>query len=74
MSSKGASRKRPAEKDTYESDGGFVEDAAKSSKRSKDGAGETIKLKEGTATGTQEDEEGNAYWEVNNRLRAARRA
>lgn len=50
----------------YDSDGGFVEDASKSSKRTKS-AGNELKKQDGVATVNtemQHDDDGNEYWEV----------
>lgn len=66
MPPKPLSRKRAVEEETYESDGGFVEDAPKS-KRTKNTAANELKQKDGKATvstATQKDDEGNSYWEV----------
>lgn len=55
--------------ETYEDDGGFVEDAPKSkkSKKADKSEGNSVKRAEGktpVSTERQTDKDGNAYWEV----------
>ncbi|GIZ49095.1 hypothetical protein CKM354_001213500 [Cercospora kikuchii] len=66
--------KRPAAEETYDSDGGFVEDAEPKSKKSKHSAASTSKTSKknvaGTAPATMEkDKDGGVYWSIANKRR-----
>ena len=57
MSKASSSRKRSAKSEDYDSDGGFVEDAPKIKKNKTDNSSKA-------KVGTQQDDEGNDFWEV----------
>ncbi|CAK1367582.1 putative RNA polymerase II transcriptional coactivator [Cercospora beticola] len=68
--------KRPAAEETYDSDGGFVEDAEPKSKKSKHSANSTSKTSSkkknvaGSAPATMEkDKDGGVYWSIANKRR-----